>query len=156
MRAAFRTVRAWRPFALDAIAIMPDHVHTLWTLPADDTDFSIRWSRIKGCFTRAFLAAGGDEADRGASRCRRGERGVWQRRFWDHVIRDDADLSRHFEYILYNPVRHGLVDCPHAWPHSSFGAHVRAGVYDADWMCICRGRTRREPDFRALREGTGE
>ncbi|MCH8992100.1 MAG: transposase [Acidobacteria bacterium] len=125
-------------------------------LPPDDTRYSMRWSAIKGRFTDLFLADGGTETQRSASRRKRGERGVWQRRFWDHVIRDDDDYGRHMDYIHYNPVKHGLVRCPHAWPHSSFAKCVRQGAYAADWMCLCTGRPVKPPDFGDVEGRAGE
>jgi putative transposase len=156
LRAAFRQTMQRDPFAIDAIVVLPDHVHTIWTLPDGDGCFARRWSAIKAGFTRAFLAAGGREAPQSRSRRVRGERGVWQRRFWDHVIRDDDDFGRHVDYIHYNPVKHGLVRCPHAWPHSSFHRHVREGTYPGDWMCACAGRRAIPPDFGALGDRVGE
>src|SRR5262245_49130139 len=129
LRRCFAAVRRKHPFELDAIVVLPEHIHTIWTLPADDSSFSIRWSLFKRAFTDGFLEIGGPEADRSPSRQKRRERGVWQRRFWDHVIRDDDDLGRHLDYIHYNPIKHGHVQCPHAWPYSSFQRWVERGVY---------------------------
>ncbi len=156
LRAAFRETMERHPFTIDAIVVLPDHLHAVWTLPPGDTRFALRWSAIKAAFTRSFLAAAGPEASRSGSRRRRGERGVWQRRFWDHVIRDDDDLGRHVDYIHYNPVKHGLVECPHAWRNSSFHSHVRDGTYPGDWMCVCGGRRVRRPDFGAIADRVGE
>jgi len=118
---AIRSVRADLPFATDAIVILPDHVHAIWTLPDGDDDFSRRWQRIK---------------HRTTARLRRehGFRGrVWQPRFWEHLIRDDDDLHRHLDYIHYNPVKHGLCSLPLEWSASSFHRYVNKGVYAADW-----------------------
>jgi putative transposase len=156
LRRAFRQAMHRSPFTIDAIVVLPDHLHAIWTLPAGDSKFATRWSAIKAGFTRAFLAAGGREAARSSSRRKRGEHGVWQRRFWDHVIRDDDDFGRHVDYIHYNPVKHGLVRCPHAWRHSSFHRHVRDGTYPADWLCACGGRALTTPDFGALDDRVGE
>jgi putative transposase len=141
LRAAFRETLARWPFDVRGIVLLPDHLHTIWTLPDDETDFSIRWGFLKKQFTRAWLAAGGTERSTSASRARNRRRGVWQRRFWEHTIRDEADLVHHCDYIHYNPVKHGLVACPHAWPHSSFQRFVREKCYEADWQCVCRGQT---------------
>ena len=114
---------------------------------------------IKGRFTDLFLAGGGTETPRSASRRKRGprgQRGVWQRRFWDHVIRDDDDYGRHMDYIHYNSVTPGLVRCPHAWPHSSFAKWVRQGAYAADWMCLCADRPAKPPDFGDVEGRAGE
>jgi putative transposase len=156
LRTAFRQTMQRDPFTIDAIVVLPDHLHAIWTLPPGDARFAKRWSGIKAAFTRAFLAAGGREAPRGQSRRSRGERGVWQRRFWDHVIRDDDDFGNHVDYIHYNPVKHGLARCPHAWPSSSFHQHVDNGTYAADWLCTCAGRTPTPPDFGALADHVGE
>jgi len=129
LRQAFRAVRARRPFAIDAIVILPDHFHTVWTLPPNDADFSARMRLIKTYFCRAVPPTERLSARRAA----KGERGIWQRRFWEHAIRDDHDLRRHVEYIHYNPVKHGHVLRVADWPHSSFHRYVAAGAYPPDW-----------------------
>ncbi len=103
LRAAFVAVRARRPFEIDAMVVLPDHLHTVWTLPDGDDDFALRWRQIKKRFSRAQ----GSGEFRSASRVRRGERGIWQPRFYEHLIRDERDLNEHIDYIHYNPVRHG-------------------------------------------------
>lgn len=127
LRVAFRVVRTERPFTIDAIVILPDHLHAIMTLPDADADFSGRWRRIKSLFTRRLIASGAS-----ISRNRRGEFALWQRRFWD-TIRDDTDFERCADYIHFNPVKHGLVASPIDWPHSSLHRHVRAGVLPTDW-----------------------
>lgn len=156
LRAAFRQEMDHHPFVIDAIVIFPDHLHTIWTLPPGDTRFSMRWSKIKGEFTERFLAVGGAEGTRGASRLKRGERGVWQRRFWDRVVRDDDELDAFMNYIHWNPVKHGVASCPHSWPQSSFTKWVRAGRYSADWMCRCDRSIPAKPRFERLRGLLGE
>jgi putative transposase len=119
------------PFKIEAIVILPDHLHCLWTLPPGDEDFSTRWRLIKSYFSHRCT-----ESDQGfvsASRRRKQEKAVWQRRFWEHQIRDEIDFARHVEYIHYNPVKHGLVKAPLDWAYSSFGRYVRTGYYPADW-----------------------
>ena len=128
LRLAFRVTRAERPFKLDAIVILPDHLHAVMTLPDGDSDFSGRWRRIKSAFTRQVVAEGVP-----VSQNRRGEYALWQRRFWEHTVRDDTDFARHIDYIHYNPVKHGYVTSPGHWPWSSFGLHVRLGQYPPDW-----------------------
>jgi len=155
LRQAFREELDHHPFSIDAAVILPDHLHCIWTLPDNDNRFSMRWTKIKGRFTELFLAAGGIEADRGASRCKRGERGVWQRRFWDRVIRDDDEFGVYMDYIHYNPVKHGHTLCPHAWPYSSFHRCVQAGTYAADWLCACRSQAQ-APNFAAIGDRVGE
>jgi len=137
LRTAFASTRERFPFTVDAIVLLTDHLHTIWTLPPGDADFSTRWSFLKRQFTKAWLAAGGREQPATESRRRNRRRGVWQRRFWEHVIRVEEDLVRHCDYIHYNPVKHGLVACPHAWPHSSFHRFVDERVYERDWACSC-------------------
>ncbi|MGQ0636259.1 MAG: REP-associated tyrosine transposase [Planctomycetaceae bacterium] len=139
LRSAILTVQKQRPFEMPGIVLLPDHLHAIWTLPPGDADYPTRWKRIKEEFTRTYLAAGGTEVRRSASRRRRGGRGVWQRRYWEHTLRDVDDFERHLDYIHYNPVRHGLVICPHDWPCSSLRRWVARGVYDAGWGCLSRG-----------------
>lgn len=134
-----------RPVDWLGIVLLPDHLHALWQLPRGDADFSTRWASIKAGFTRRYLAACGSEIPQ-ASRSERGH-GVWQERFWEHQIRDQQDLNRHLDYIHYNPVKHGLASCPHAWAHSSFNRWVASGAYDADRLCNCAGRVVAPPDF---------
>ena len=123
LRLAFRTVKAVRPFEMDALVIMPDHLHCLWRLPEGDSDFSERWRQIK-----RFVSIG-VEAKTNA----RGEKLLWQRRFWEHVIRDQADWNKHMDYIHYNPVKHGYVNNPADWAHSSFNRALERGWYEANW-----------------------
>ncbi|MGE0810090.1 MAG: transposase [Immundisolibacter sp.] len=126
---AFRTVHARHPFHMDAVVALPDHLHCVWSLPDGDSDYSMRWGLIKATFSRAIKPG----ERRSASRIKRGERGIWQRRFWEHCIRDDADYARHVDYIHWNPVKHGYVPRVADWPHSSFHRHVVMGVYPSDW-----------------------
>lgn len=156
LRAAFQEVQAESPFDVLATVLLPDHLHALWQLPAGDTDFSVRWSRIKRRFTQTWLSRGGGEGQVTVSRARHRERGVWQRRFWEHAIRDEQDLQRHMDYIHYNPVKHRMVDCPHGWPHSSFARWVAKGYYPSDWQCVCGGRKPAAVDFAALARTVGE
>jgi putative transposase len=128
LREAFRKIRSERPFEIDAIVILPEHLHTILTLPDGDADFPRRWHRIKTVFTQRLLAAGVTLPARDST-----GRLLWQRRFWEHTIRDDADHGRHVDYIHYNPVKHGLVANPADWPHSSLHRFIRQGVLAADW-----------------------
>lgn len=129
LRAAFDATRKVRPFRMTAYVVLPDHLHCLWTLPAGDADYATRWSQIKAEFSRAV--AHGERVCR--SRARRRERGIWQRRYWEHCIRDEDDLHRHLDYIHFNPVKHGHAPCVVDWPHSSFQAYVQKGLYPLDW-----------------------
>ena len=129
LRAAFRYARLQHPFTIDAIVVLPDHLHAIWTLPEGEADFALRWRLIKATFSR-FLPRGEPVS---LSRSRRGERGVWQRRYWEHTLRDEGDFTRHADYIHFNPVKHGHVGHVKDWPHSSFHRLVRFGIYPADW-----------------------
>jgi putative transposase len=113
------------------MVVLPDHLHCLWTLPADDRDFSTRWRLIKTTFTRQCAVR--HKSPSSPARLVKKEQAVWQWRFGEHKIRDEGDLRRHVEYIHYNPAKHGLVAAPRDWPHSSFHWHVVKGSYDADW-----------------------
>lgn len=123
------------PFEIDAIVLLPDHLHAIWTLPAGDHNYSARWSVIKKTFTTRFLAAGGQDAEVSAGKQDEHRRGIWQRRFWEHAIEDEDDYQTHFDYIHYNPVKHNLAECPADWKWSSFHRWVKAGVYPKDWAC---------------------
>ena len=138
LRNAFRSVRQSRPFEIDAIVVLPDHLHCIWTLPAGDTDSSTRWRLIKTRFTKDCPASLRHTPD--TARLRKGDQAIWQHRYWQHQICDETDFVRHVEYIHYNPVKHGLVKSPMEWPHSSFGRYVKAGVYPLDWgrELMCR------------------
>ena len=129
LRRAFREIRSRHPFSVAAIIVLPDHLHTIWTLPPNDSDFATRWRLIKSSFSRALPR---DERI-SMSRKRKAERGIWQRRFWEHTIRDETDFARHVDYIHINPVKHGYVTRVRDWPHSSFHRMVRDGTYPEDW-----------------------
>jgi putative transposase len=133
LRTAIRRVRSERPFRVDAIVLLPDHLHAVWTLPASDADYSTRWSLIKRYCSRVLVASGRPEVARSASRQAKRERGFWQRRFFEHTVRDEADLKRCVDYVHVNPLRHCLVDRVVDWPWSSFHQYVRLGEYAADW-----------------------
>ncbi len=114
---------------IEAIVILPDHLHTVWTLPEGNADFALRWRLIKSAFSRGLPH--GERVS--ASRAAKDERGIWQRRYWEHTLRDERDFSRHVDYIHFNPVKHGHVSQVKDWPHSSFHRMVRLGVYTPDW-----------------------
>ena len=130
---AIREVCIELPFETIAIVLLPDHLHAIWTLPAGDADFSTRWKKIKATFTERWLAAGGREMPVTAAQASRGNRGIWQRRFFEHLVDDETDLERHCDYIHYNPVKHGLARRPGDWQHSSFKRFVALGHYESDW-----------------------
>jgi putative transposase len=131
LRQAFRYAMANHPFQIDAVVILPEHLHCLWTLPAGDEDFSTRWRLIKTHFTRHCAVT--YQAQASTPRRHKQEKAVWQHRFWEHQIRDEDDFTRHVEYIHYNPVKHGLVSAPIDWEHSSFRRYVQASLYPAEW-----------------------
>ena len=128
LRAAFRVGRRERPFTVDAIVILPEHLHAIFSLPAGDADFSGRWRRIKGHFSNHMISVGAP-----AKRHPNGDYALWQRRFWEHTIRNEDDFARHVDYIHFNPVKHGLVSRVCDWPYSSFHRYVREGLLADDW-----------------------
>lgn len=125
---ALRTTQWRRPFACEAIVLLPDHWHIIMTLPAGDADFAGRMHRIK---RRAILLTG--------------DRSLWQRGYWERTVRDESELAGLVEYVHYNPVKHRVASCPHAWPFSSFHRYVRAGAVAQDWACSCDGDSRDRP-----------
>jgi putative transposase len=129
LRAAFRQTQRHHPFTIDAIVVLPDHLHAVWTLPEGDADFATRWRLIKATFSRNL--ATGERIS--GSRAAKGERGIWQRRYWEHTIRSENDFERHVDYVHINPVKHGLVPRVNDWPYSSFHRLVKLGVYPEDW-----------------------
>jgi len=131
LREAFRKVQQTRPFKLDAIVILPDHLHAIWVLPPGDADFGARWAMVKRRVSRAVGHLAAPVAT--PSMKARHESGFWQRRFWEHLIRDDEDYARHMDYIHFNPVKHGLTMRVADWPHSSFNRCVERGIYPVDW-----------------------
>ena len=133
LRHALKTTRGERPFEILGVVLIADHLHTLWQLPPGDDDYSTRWRLIKSRFTRSMLAAGYEEPPRNPSREARQEHAVWQRRGWEHLIRDEGDWKQHLDYIHYNPVKHGLVGAPRDWPYSTFAKYVGLGEYEAAW-----------------------
>jgi putative transposase len=129
LRAGVQKTRQRYPFVIDAVVVLPDHIHAVWTLPPGDADFSLRWRLIKSRFAQALPKRERISDVRRA----RNERGIWQRRFWEHLIRDEADYARHVEYCYINPVKHALVPRVRDWPHSSFHRDVHAGIFPKDW-----------------------
>ncbi|MFQ6758418.1 MAG: transposase [Deltaproteobacteria bacterium] len=131
IREAFQHVVTRHPFTVDAFVLLPDHLHCIWTLPENDSDFSMRWRQIKSYFSRKCRDKfKGGQADALLST---GKQAIWQHRFWEHQIRDETDFVSHVEYIHYNPVKHGLATSPKAWPHSTFHRFVTQGIYPGDW-----------------------
>jgi len=130
-----RECQSTHPFAVQAIVLLPDHLHAIWCMPQGDSNYPGRWQWIKTQFTQQWLAAGGTECEISPGRRNAGRRGIWQPKYWEHTIRDEVDFERHFDYIHYNPVKHGYVRCPMDWPWSSFHRWVRKGVYSKHWGC---------------------
>ena len=129
LRESIRFVKFQRPFYIDAWVVLPDHLHAVLTLPDDDVDYSSRWREIKKRFSKSlpkteFLTQ---------TRKRKNERGIWQRRFWEHTIRDDNDYWHHVNYVHFNPLKHGLVSQVADWPYSSFHRAVKQGIYTNNW-----------------------
>jgi putative transposase len=133
LRQAITTVQQQHPIQLVAIVVIPDHWHTVWSLPRGDHRYSMRWSRIKEEFTERWLAVGGRELAQSASRQKCRMRGVWQKRFWEHTVRDEEDLERCVDYVHWNPRKHRLVSRVRDWPWSSFHRYVAQGQYEIDW-----------------------
>ena len=131
LRDAFGDVKQKYPFIIDAVVILPDHLHCIWTLPENDQDFSTRWRLIKSYFSRKCETVSPENIS--ISRKKKKQRAIWQYRFWEHLIRDEIDFQYHVEYIHYNPVKHGFVIAPKDWEYSSFHRAVRQGIYDMMW-----------------------
>ena len=128
LRSIVRGVKAMFPFVLDAMVVLPDHWHAVWTLPPNDFGYARRLRLVKARFTKHLLRAGVN-----ISRGQRGEYRLWQKRFWEHTIRDEKDLQHHLDYVHFNPVKHGLVSRVSDWPHSTFHEYVQRGIYPPDW-----------------------
>jgi putative transposase len=140
------------PFKTIAMVALHDHLHAIWSLPRGDNRYSARWGWIKKEFSKRWRDL--DKRILPVSRASRKEQrlGVWQRRFWEHTIRDETDFDRHFDYVHYNPVKHGYVACAKDWPSSTFHRWVEAGVYNLNWGC---GHVY-QPDFQAIADSVGE
>ena len=129
LRTTVKATKARHPFHIDAWVVLPEHMHCLWTLPVGDPDFALRWKVIKAGFAKRLPKT---ETITTSQHSRR-ERGIWQRRYWEHLIGDENDYQRHFDYIHFNPLKHGHVQCLADWPCSSFHRAVRQGIYLPDW-----------------------
>lgn len=132
LRQTLRTAKERWPFRIDARVLLPDHLHCIWTLPEEDADFSKRWGWIKKEFGKQARSVVGTAHPSG-SRQQKRETGIWQRRFWEHRIRSEADYAAHCDYIHFNPVKHGLVATPSQWPYSTFHRCVEQGSYPMNW-----------------------
>ncbi len=138
-------------FKINAVVLLPDHLHTIWTLPRGDSGYSRRWGWLKKEFTKNWLTIGGVETVVSAARRRERRRGVWQPRFYEHTIQDEDDFEIRFDYIHYNPVKHRLVRCPKDWQWTSFHRWVDCGVYPRNWAC---GHS--APSFKHIEDSVGE
>ncbi|WP_296235992.1 REP-associated tyrosine transposase [uncultured Pseudomonas sp.] len=132
LRETVRATKTRHPFHFDAWVVLPEHMHCLWTLPLGDADFALRWKVIKFAFSKRLPAT----EMLSVNQQNRRERGIWQRRYWEHLIRDEDDYQRHFDYIHYNPLKHGHVARLADWPYSSFHRAVAEGIYPADWCGV--------------------
>jgi putative transposase len=131
LREVLKKAKQRHPFHIDAIVVLPDHLHTIWTLPKEDSDYPKRWMLIKSGFSRNIPKL----EFRRKSRIVKGERGIWQRRYWEHMIRDERDYEQHVNYIHYNPVKHGYVAKAAEWEHSSIHRYINRGIIDKNWGC---------------------
>ena len=129
LRQAIKQVIEHYPFIIDGIVVLPDHLHIMMTLPPDDANYPQRLGFIKSSFSRQVESLEPISASRHSKR----ERGIWQRRFWEHAIRDELDYSRHLDYIHYNPVKHGYVKSPAEWQYSSIHRYINSGILPRDW-----------------------
>jgi len=136
LRNAFRSVLQKHPFTIEAAEVLPDHLHMIWRLPENDGDYATRWRLIKSHFTHHW--EGGREFPTSASRHLKGERAVWQRRYWEHTIVTERDYAQHIDYIHVNPLKHGYVKRVCDWPHSTFHRYVADGILPVDWWRDCR------------------
>ena len=153
LRAAFLDCfQRWPPFRVDAMVMLREHMHAIWTLPPDDDDYPKRWGAIKKHFTQSWLALGGTEQSCSPSRIAHRRRGVWQRYYIEHTLRDERDYQRHFDYIHFNPVKHGLVERPGDWPYSTFQRWMKRGLYDPEWGDI----SGESQDFSDIKGTVGE
>jgi putative transposase len=147
-----RCLLKW-PFTINALVLLPEHLHAIWSLPPGDDEYPKRWGWIKKEFTKEWLQVGGAEEHFSDGRRRERRRGVWQPRYWEHTLEDEEDFERHFDYIHYNPVKHGHIKCPRDWPWSSFHRWVARGVYPEHWACSKGGFAM---DFSDIEDHVGE
>jgi putative transposase len=127
-------------FETIAVCLLPDHIHTLWKLPDGDSNYSMRWNMIKGCFTRCYQKQIGSDEKINPSRVKRREAAIWHRRFWEHTIDSEEDFENHLDYIHFNPIKHGYVKQASDWEWSSFHRYVKKGLYDRTWAGGSEGR----------------
>lgn len=131
LRNAVRGVKRKHPFTIDAMVVLPEHLHCIWTMPQNDHDYSMRWGLIKSDFSRGIPRQEFINSARAAKR----ERSIWQHRFWEHCIRNESDMNDHINYIHINPVKHGYTNKASDWAYSSIHRYIRKGILSADWAC---------------------
>jgi len=141
--AAWSDVRQRHPFETIAICLLPDHLHCIWKLPEGDANYPLRWKEIKRHFSLQYQKEVGPGEQRNESRQKKHEAAIWQRRFWEHTIKDEDDLENHLDYIHFNPIKHGYVTKAADWPFSSFLRYVKEGIYQPDWIGGESGRIQR-------------
>jgi putative transposase len=124
LRTAFDYARTRHPFEIAAAVVLPNHLHAIWVLPDGDADYALRWRLIKSAFSRVLP----NDEKLSPSRAHKGERAIWQRRYWEHTLRDEKDFEHHVDYIHFNPVKHGHVGRVQDWPYSTFHRMVREGI----------------------------
>jgi putative transposase len=143
LRHAWCEVRERFPFETMAVCLLPNHLHCIWRLPEGDANYPVRWKEIKRRFSLLYQKEVGPGGLRNASRQKKHESAIWQRRYWEHTIKDEGDLETHLDYIHYNPIKHGYVTRAADWPYSSFLKYVRKGIYELDWVGGESGRIQR-------------
>ena len=129
LRDVIHLVKSRHPFTIDAMVVLPEHIHAIWTLPPNDFEYAKRWMLIKANFSRQIPKT----EPQCQSRIKKRERGIWQRRFWEHLIKNDMDYERHVDYIHYNPVKHGYVQSAIDWEFSSIHKHIKNGTLSRSW-----------------------
>ena len=148
LKEAFHHVQKELPFKTHAFCLLPNHLHCIWQMPSESCDYSKRWSIIKRLFSKKYLAVGGKELPQTGSRQKKRESGIWQRRFWEHFIRDREDFYNHMHYIHYNPGKHGLCEQPDQWPYSTYQKYQNQKIYEGfDWSCFTQEDFHEEIEF---------
>lgn len=156
LRQATAMVKQEMPFNIIGAVVLPDHIHFLWTLPPKDINYSKRIGRLKVIFTKMLRGKNALPTNVSISRQKHRESNIWQRRFWEHTIKDELELEIYLNYIHYNPVKHGLVSCPHLWLYSSFHSWVNQGTYLPSWGCTCHGKPGQAQSFDTIENNVGE
>ena len=146
-----RCLMRW-PVVVNAIVLLPDHWHTIWSLPSGDSGYPKRLGWIKKEFTQQWLNLGGSESPVSTGRNRQRRRGIWQPRYWEHTIEDVEDFAAHLDYVHWNPVKHGHVRCARDWRHSSFHRWVQHGVYREDWGCYTDNSSEPPKTIQAIKD----